>query len=121
MTAGTVSTNHAQDIEYARALHGDKVKTGLLANLASKNAQVHEVTTDTYLKLWKKEAKNETKEDEDRRTGDYTTLVNSYYNLATDFYEYGNKKKHMKKKEMSLLIPNHRLGHQFPLLPFLCR
>ncbi|CEJ01591.1 Putative Sterol 24-C-methyltransferase [Rhizopus microsporus] len=89
MTAGTVSTNHAQDIEYARALHGDKVKTGLLANLASKNAQVHEVTTDTYLKLWKKEAKNETKEDEDRRTGDYTTLVNSYYNLATDFYEYG--------------------------------
>ncbi|KAG1049723.1 hypothetical protein G6F46_012692 [Rhizopus delemar] len=89
MTAGTVTSNHAQDIEYARALHGDKIKSGLLANLSSKNAQVHNATTDAYLNLWKKEVKNETKEHEENRKGDYTTLVNSYYNLATDFYEYG--------------------------------
>ncbi|KAG1458239.1 hypothetical protein G6F56_006441 [Rhizopus delemar] len=89
MTAGTVSSNHAQDIEYARALHGEKVRTGLLSNLSSKNAQVHNATTDAYLNLWKKEVKNETKEHEENRKEDYTTLVNSYYNLATDFYEYG--------------------------------
>jgi sterol 24-C-methyltransferase len=38
--------------------------------------------------MWKK-AETETKEDEDKRLDSYTKLVNSYYNLATDFYEYG--------------------------------
>ncbi|KAG1454580.1 hypothetical protein G6F56_007287 [Rhizopus delemar] len=88
MTAGTVSAQHAEDIAYAKALHGEKINSGLFANLRAKNAQVHGATTDAYLNLWKKEVKDETNEEENRK-GDYTTLVNSYYNLATDFYEYG--------------------------------
>ncbi|KAI8076343.1 S-adenosyl-L-methionine-dependent methyltransferase [Halteromyces radiatus] len=84
----TVSAIHAEDIAFARALHGKEIKTGLISNLKSKNADVHNVATDTYLKMWKK-AENETKEDEDQRLDSYTKLVNSYYNLATDFYEYG--------------------------------
>ncbi|KAG0758321.1 hypothetical protein G6F57_009999 [Rhizopus arrhizus] len=89
MTVSTVSTHHAEDYAYARALHGDKIKSGLISNLRSKNAEVHHATTDAYLNLWKEKVANETKEDEETRKGDYTTLVNSYYNLATDFYEYG--------------------------------
>jgi sterol 24-C-methyltransferase len=89
MTAGTLSTTNAEDIAFAQALHGKKVKTGLLSNLSSKNQDVHNVATDTYLKMWK-DADKETKEDEDKRLDGYTSLVNSYYNLATDFYEYGN-------------------------------
>jgi sterol 24-C-methyltransferase len=88
MTTGTVSAQNSEDIAFARALHGNKVKSGLLANLSSKNADVHNVATDTYLKMWKK-PETETKEDEDKRLDGYTSLVNSYYNLATDFYEYG--------------------------------
>lgn len=88
MTAGTVSAQHSEDIAFARALHGKEVKSGLLSNLASKNADVHNVATDTYLKMWKQSDK-ENQEDEDNRLGSYTQLVNSYYNLATDFYEYG--------------------------------
>lgn len=84
----TVSAIHAEDIAFARALHGTEIKSGLIANLKSKNADVHNVATDTYLKMWKK-AETETKEDEDKRLDSYTKLVNSYYNLATDFYEYG--------------------------------
>jgi sterol 24-C-methyltransferase len=88
MTLGTVSAQNSEDIAFARALHGEKVKTGLLANLSSKNANVHNVATDTYLKMWK-QPETETKEDETKRLDGYTSLVNSYYNLATDFYEYG--------------------------------
>ncbi|KAI8328795.1 sterol 24-C-methyltransferase [Chlamydoabsidia padenii] len=87
-TENTVSAVHAEDIAFARALHGKEIKSGLIANLKSKNADVHNVATDTYLKMWKK-AEVETKEDEDQRLDSYTKLVNSYYNLATDFYEYG--------------------------------
>lgn len=92
MTAGTVSAQNSEDIAFARALHGNKIKSGLLANLSSKNADVHNVATDTYLKMWK-QPENETKEDEDKRLDGYTSLVNSYYNLATDFYEYGKEGK----------------------------
>lgn len=88
MTAGTVSAQNSEDIAFARALHGNKIKSGLFANLSSKNADVHNVATDTYLKMWKK-PEAETQEDEDKRLDGYTSLVNSYYNLATDFYEYG--------------------------------
>jgi sterol 24-C-methyltransferase len=88
MSGGTLTTTNAEDIAFAKALHGEKVKTGLLANLSSKNQDVHNVATDTYLKMWKN-ADEETKEDEDKRIDGYTSLVNSYYNLATDFYEYG--------------------------------
>ncbi|KAF7729977.1 Delta(24)-sterol C-methyltransferase [Apophysomyces ossiformis] len=88
MTQGTVSAVHSEDIAFARALHGKEIKSGLIANLRSKNADVHNVATDTYLKMWKK-SDTETKEDEDKRLSSYTQLVNSYYNLATDFYEYG--------------------------------
>jgi sterol 24-C-methyltransferase len=87
----TVSAVHAEDIAFARALHGKEIKSGLIANLKSKNADVHNVATDTYLKMWKK-AESETKEDEDQRLDSYTKLVNSYYNLATDFYEFGKRK-----------------------------
>lgn len=88
VTTGTVSTQHSEDIAFARALHGKEIKTGLLANLSSKNADVHNVATEAYLNMWKK-PENESKEDEEKRLNSYTTLVNSYYNLATDFYEYG--------------------------------
>ncbi|KAI9029678.1 sterol 24-C-methyltransferase [Phycomyces nitens] len=88
MTQDTVSAINSEDIAFARALHGEKIKSGLIANLKSKNANVHNVATDTYLKMWKK-SDVETEEDEKKRLGNYTQLVNSYYNLATDFYEYG--------------------------------
>jgi sterol 24-C-methyltransferase len=102
MTTGTVSAQNSEDIAFARALHGEKVKSGLLANLSSKNADVHNVATDTYLKMWKA-PKDETKEDESKRLDGYTSLVNSYYNLATDFYEYG-KVKTIERRASVLLI-----------------
>ncbi|GAB5590516.1 Delta(24)-sterol C-methyltransferase [Umbelopsis nana] len=88
MSNGVVSTSHSEDLAFSRALHGNQVKEGFLSNLASKNKNVHNAATGDYLSLWKK-PENETEEDEKKRLNQYTQLTNTYYNLATDFYEYG--------------------------------
>lgn len=84
-----VSTNHAEDIAFAQALHGKDLKKGLWAQLKSKNQDVYGVTSDTYFNMWGKDATNDSKANEKERASRYSQLVNSYYHLATDFFEYG--------------------------------
>ena len=86
MSNGVVSTSHSEDLAFSRALHGEELKTGFLSKMASKNKNVHNAATGDYLSLWKK-PENETVEDEKKRLDSYTQLTNTYYNLATDFYE----------------------------------
>ncbi|KAK4512362.1 suppressor of tub2 mutation [Mucor velutinosus] len=86
---GTVSTNHAEDIAFAQALHGRDLKKGLWAQLKSKNQDVYGVTSDTYFNMWGKDATTDSKANEKERASRYSQLVNSYYHLATDFFEYG--------------------------------
>ncbi|RUP49678.1 S-adenosyl-L-methionine-dependent methyltransferase [Jimgerdemannia flammicorona] len=83
-----VSVSSTEDLAFAKALHGKDVKTGFLANLISKNKDVHGTATDDYLSHWKN-PDADTEEDAAKRLGNYTRLTNTYYNLATDFYEYG--------------------------------
>jgi len=45
-------------------------------------------TIDSYTDLWKK-GENQESTDSTERKEKYTTLVNAYYDLATDFYEWG--------------------------------
>ncbi|KAL9539225.1 hypothetical protein MBANPS3_010392 [Mucor bainieri] len=85
----TVSTNHADDIAFAQALHGRDLKKGLWAQLKSKNQDVYGVTSDTYFNMWGKDATTDSKANEQERASRYSQLVNSYYHLATDFFEYG--------------------------------
>ncbi|KAI8971521.1 sterol 24-C-methyltransferase [Mycotypha africana] len=89
MKRSEYSRKHAEDIAYAKALHGSQLKKGLWSNLRSKNNDVYSVTSNTYFSMWGKDANNDTEENEKDRASRYSTLVNAYYNLATDFYEYG--------------------------------
>jgi sterol 24-C-methyltransferase len=84
-----LSQNHADDIAFAHALHGKDVKTGLWSNLRTKDAEKYESSSEAYFALWGKDANDDDHENEQERASNYSTLVNSYYNLATDFYEYG--------------------------------
>jgi len=80
-----------RDKEFSEALHGRKAvdATGYRAIL-SKNREAQKAASSTYFQFWdNKTAKNETEEDIHERSAKYTDLVNSYYNLATDLYEYG--------------------------------
>jgi sterol 24-C-methyltransferase len=79
-----------RDKEFAKALHGSKAteSAGYLAIL-KKNSEAQKQATSTYFQFWDKAAKQDTDEDVKVRSEKYTDLVNAYYNLATDLYEYG--------------------------------
>lgn len=78
--------DHKKDSEFAKALHGESYKkTGLSALIAkAKNAST--VANEGYFKHWDGGV---SKEDEEKRLSDYNRLTHHYYNLVTDFYEYG--------------------------------
>lgn len=83
-TAVDIKENQAN---FSKALHGKDVgtKTGISA-LLSKNKAAGQTAVADYLKHW--DGKTD-KEAEDRRLEDYNQSTHSYYNVVTDFYEYG--------------------------------
>lgn len=87
----TPTESQIRDKEFSDALHGRKATeaSGYRAIL-KKNSEAQKAATSTYFQFWdNKTATNETEEDIKERSAKYTDLVNSYYNLATDLYEYG--------------------------------
>jgi len=93
----TPTESQLRDKQFSKALHGDKAtnSAGYLAIL-KKDSAAQKQATSTYFQFWdNKTAQNETEEDIKARAEKYTDLVNSYYNIATDLYEYGwNEKFH---------------------------
>lgn len=75
-----------KDSQFAKALHGDSYKKKGLSAILSKKKDASDVATEGYFKHWDGGV---TKEDEDKRLDDYNRLTHHYYNLVTDFYEYG--------------------------------
>lgn len=72
--------------QFADNLHGDDVsKTGIKA-LLSKNKNAQKEAVSKYLKHWDGATD---KAAEDKRLEDYNESTHSYYNVVTDFYEYG--------------------------------
>ncbi|KAF5528480.1 Sterol 24-C-methyltransferase [Colletotrichum aenigma] len=51
----------------------------------------NKAATEDYFRHWdnKLNAKKETKQDREARAAEYDSLTRQYYNLASDFYEYG--------------------------------
>ncbi|KAK9319451.1 S-adenosyl-L-methionine-dependent methyltransferase [Lipomyces orientalis] len=83
--------DRAQDAEFKAALHGKNStsKTGFIAAI-SKNADAQKAAVTEYFKHWdNKRPSTETEEDKKTRLEEYATLTKHYYNLVTDFYEYG--------------------------------
>lgn len=73
--------------QFTEELHGDDIgsKSGLSAFL-SKNKSAQKEAVAKYLRNW--DGKTD-KEAENRRLEDYNEGTHSYYNVVTDFYEYG--------------------------------
>lgn len=86
-TVNLAPKNFEADKDFAQALHGKDVgkKTGMGA-LLSKKADAQEVAIEGYFKHW--DGKTD-KDAEESRLDDYSALTKHYYNLVTDFYEYG--------------------------------
>ncbi|KAI5969051.1 ERG6 [Candida margitis] len=78
--------NFDRDEKFTKALHGESYKKTGLAALIAKSKDAASVASEGYFKHWDGGV---TKEDESKRLGDYSQLTHHYYNLVTDFYEYG--------------------------------
>lgn len=78
------------DAEFAKALHGSDTSKAGYAALLKKNTSAQEAAVDGYFKHWdNKNSETQTTEDQQSRLDDYSSLTKHYYNLVTDFYEYG--------------------------------
>ncbi|KAJ1567226.1 Delta(24)-sterol C-methyltransferase [Cladochytrium tenue] len=57
----------------------------------AKNAKIHKVAVDDYLRNWEEDKRNlaNTEEATEARRQHSKTYTNHYYDLVTDFYEYG--------------------------------
>ncbi|ODV78489.1 putative sterol 24-c-methyltransferase [Suhomyces tanzawaensis NRRL Y-17324] len=75
-----------RDSQFTKALHGDSYKKTGLSALMAKAKDASQVANEGYFKHWDGGV---TKDDEDKRLEDYSQLTHHYYNLVTDFYEYG--------------------------------
>ncbi|ANB14570.1 sterol 24-C-methyltransferase [Sugiyamaella lignohabitans] len=88
-TAKLAPKDFKADAEFAKAMHGSGERGGFTAVL-SKNRDAQQAAVDGYFKHWdNKGPKEETEEDKQARLDDYSSLTKHYYNLVTDFYEYG--------------------------------
>ncbi|GMM32433.1 sterol 24-C-methyltransferase [Martiniozyma asiatica (nom. inval.)] len=76
-----------QDKQFAQAMHGKEASnTGGLSALTQKDKKAAEVAIEGYFKHWDGKTDKNT---EQSRLEDYSALTKHYYNLVTDFYEYG--------------------------------
>ncbi|KAK9480238.1 S-adenosyl-L-methionine-dependent methyltransferase [Lipomyces japonicus] len=83
--------DRVRDAKFKEALHGKDAtkKQGFFAAV-SKNADAQKAAVDEYFKHWdNKKPSNETEDDKKQRLEEYASLTRHYYNLVTDFYEYG--------------------------------
>ncbi|ODQ66376.1 sterol 24-C-methyltransferase [Nadsonia fulvescens var. elongata DSM 6958] len=83
--------DHKSDAEFSRALHGKNVgkSTGLSA-LMNKDHDAQTTAVDAYFKHWDNDrSTNAVNQTEQERIDEYAGLTRHYYNLVTDFYEYG--------------------------------
>ncbi|ODV92187.1 hypothetical protein CANCADRAFT_83603 [Tortispora caseinolytica NRRL Y-17796] len=79
------------DQAFSKAMHGEKStsKKGFTAAL-SKDQAALDLASERYFQFFnKKKGVDENDEDREGRLADYAALTRHYYNLVTDFYEYG--------------------------------
>ncbi|KAG0335094.1 Delta(24)-sterol C-methyltransferase [Podila horticola] len=88
-------TCNQEDLVMSMALHGKSWEEAnhqksLLSKLSKRDHEIQRVAVDNYLSNWKEERPEaETKDSKTERQSAYRSVANSYYDLATDFYEYG--------------------------------
>uniref|UniRef100_A0A1D1XPD8 Methyltransferase n=1 Tax=Anthurium amnicola TaxID=1678845 RepID=A0A1D1XPD8_9ARAE len=80
-----------EDLAFSKTLHNHEAERGgLVAKITSKDKEAFETVVNNYLGYWVDEdPMTESEEKKEARRSNYTNMTNSYYNIATDFYEYG--------------------------------
>ncbi|KAF4806166.1 Sterol 24-C-methyltransferase [Colletotrichum siamense] len=82
----------ARDATFEQILHKGTSKGNVgMSAMLKKDHEAQKAATEDYFRHWdnKLNAQRETKEDREARAAEYDSLTRQYYNLVTDFYEYG--------------------------------
>ena len=79
-------TTDVSKVLHSKVVEDHSSPTSLVSRLSSKNKDLQTESVNTYEKFWE-DSEGNTHNTDESRSGLYTTLVNTYYNLATDFYE----------------------------------
>ncbi|KAF9961561.1 Delta(24)-sterol C-methyltransferase [Mortierella alpina] len=92
-TRTSILSSNQEDLLQSKVLHAD-TWTGendtFFSKLSKKDHSVQPEVVDKYLTNWKYETSTKSAEESKAERKDaYKAVVNSYYDRATDFYEYG--------------------------------
>ncbi|KAF0324405.1 sterol 24-c-methyltransferase [Colletotrichum asianum] len=82
----------ARDATFEQILHKGTSKGNVgMSAMLKKDHEAQKAATEDYFRHWdnKLNAQKETKEDREARAAEHDSLTRQYYNLVTDFYEYG--------------------------------
>ncbi|KAF9429129.1 Delta(24)-sterol C-methyltransferase [Entomortierella beljakovae] len=95
-TSGPVmSQRYQEDLTRSKTLHGqsfnpDNHQNSFVNRLSKKDNEYQPVVVKDYLGNWKEAVpEKETEEAKVERASSYSKVANAYYDLVTDFYEYG--------------------------------
>ncbi|KAF9366046.1 Delta(24)-sterol C-methyltransferase [Mortierella sp. NVP85] len=89
-----ITQRNREDLLLSKTLHGsswneDHHQDSLIFKLKNKDREYQPAVVDNYLDNWKEDIpENETEESKTTRQNAYKAVANSFYDLATDFYEY---------------------------------
>ncbi|CAG8785879.1 1064_t:CDS:2, partial [Racocetra fulgida] len=104
--------SQANDLAFSKALHDhDTARNGLLSTITSKDKTAFETVVKNYMGYWvENDPINESEEDKEARRNNHTDMTNSYYNIATDFYEVNSIARHEHYLAMQLNVkPNMKI------------
>lgn len=92
-TMSIINTNENSDeIKMMRKLHGNLVleESGFFKKVTQKDSQLNKGAADAYYNNWK-DVNNlgDNDKDVEQRRVEAQNMTNSFYDLVTDFYEYG--------------------------------
>ncbi|KAG0041477.1 hypothetical protein BGZ83_001756 [Gryganskiella cystojenkinii] len=88
-----ITQRNREDLALSKTLHGttfneENHQASFLSKLKQKDREFQPAVVDNYLKNWSEEQpENETEESKAERQSAYKAVANSFYDLATDFYE----------------------------------
>jgi len=88
-----ITQRNREDLLLSKTLHGsswdeNRHQDSLIFKLKNKDREYQPAVVDNYLDNWKEEIpENETEESKTTRQNAYKAVANSFYDLATDFYE----------------------------------
>ncbi|CAJ0900920.1 7448_t:CDS:2 [Entrophospora sp. SA101] len=94
-----IDPNTNPELDVIKKHHGEIIHepNGFVNKIYRKDSQLNRRTVNTYIDMWKEDKKDLSNKVEtvSKRRDNAQTMTNAFYDIVTDFYEYGKyQKKH---------------------------